>query len=311
MTSLFLNDGIRQRLDLQAKAGRLSHAILLCGEKGGGTSDFALYIAGLFLGQAHCDRIYRLSHPDVIFVKRLDGEWKYTVDLLRKVIADSVVKPNDAETKVYIFEDADELSDRQQNTLLKLIEEPPSFVRFIFTAENADKLLETVISRLSVINVPKMTVSECEDELINIGYDADDAEKLSRRHNGNFRLCVEDAGGDESFLKAENFCLALSDRDEYGLNTALAGITGRAVLWDVLDAAAEIIASAMEASAGKANACSGGSQASKRLSERFSPYKLSEILQMLNELSLKRELNVNLPLWITYIAAKIYGVAAK
>lgn len=55
--------------------------------------------------------------------------------------------PNDSTRKVYIIDGADQMNVRAQNTLLKVLEEPPAFVSFILLAENSGALLETIRSR--------------------------------------------------------------------------------------------------------------------------------------------------------------------
>ena len=137
---LYGKDGLKQRLDGIAEKGRLPHAILLSGNSGCGKKALARYIAELFLCENHacgqcstCRNIEHDGHPDVIFVKAACGG-KYAMEPFRGVLRDTVVKPNNGDLKIYVFEDADTMLPQHQNALLKLIEEPPEHLRFSLTA---------------------------------------------------------------------------------------------------------------------------------------------------------------------------------
>lgn len=98
-----------------------------------------------------CRKVLEGTHPDVI-VPMPSKTSKTGIlsirDLREKYLADVGVKPNEAPLKVYIFYDADRLlREDSQNTLLKIIEEPPQDILFIFTVEKAKLLLSTVRSR--------------------------------------------------------------------------------------------------------------------------------------------------------------------
>lgn len=91
-------------------------------------------------------------HPDIITVRRQTDDKgrlrrEITVDQIRRMAADAVVLPNEAERKVYIIEEADKMNVQAQNAALKLLEEPPAGVSFLLCAANAALLLPTVRSR--------------------------------------------------------------------------------------------------------------------------------------------------------------------
>lgn len=97
-----------------------------------------------------CKRIRKKLHPDVTRVIP-DGKKKtVSIENIREqVLKNLYVSPTEAAAKVYIFPDADTLSVQIQNALLKTIEEPPETAMFIFCCEQREKLLTTVISRLT------------------------------------------------------------------------------------------------------------------------------------------------------------------
>ncbi len=100
-----------------------------------------------------CKKLISGNHPDVYFAK-LEGK-RNTVKIseVRAICADAVYKPNDGDCKVYIIPEADKMEAAPQNALLKLIEEPPQPMMFIFLCENAAGLLQTIRSRCTVFKL--------------------------------------------------------------------------------------------------------------------------------------------------------------
>ena len=125
---------------------------------------------GEALGKCSCCRkIYKDIHPDVSFIRRgfqKDGKTlrsEIVVDQIRAVAKDSVVLPNEARAKIYVFPEADTLNASAQNALLKLLEEPPEGVYFLLCAKNPDALLPTVRSRCGIYHVGGEEEAESEE----------------------------------------------------------------------------------------------------------------------------------------------------
>ncbi|MDR2532430.1 MAG: DNA polymerase III subunit [Oscillospiraceae bacterium] len=162
-------------------SGRIPHALCFVGADPEYLSELSEYTARLFLcgnGQAapcdtckSCKKAQNKSHPDIIRASELTDGGKYKVDALRKIAVDSVVRPNDGDFKVYIFAKVDSMTPLCQNTLLKFTEEPPEYVRIIFTASSPDTLLDTIKSRLVFINADSDTVAENNTELLAIAHE--------------------------------------------------------------------------------------------------------------------------------------------
>ncbi len=139
---------------IRAAASRLSHALIFSGA--GDRAAAARYAAAAFECEAGgerpclrcdgCRKVMADIHPDVIFVR--DSEHKeLSADVVRAVRADAFIRPNEGERKVYLFEDCSLWNERGQNILLKTIEEGPPYCAFLFCAENASALLQTIRSR--------------------------------------------------------------------------------------------------------------------------------------------------------------------
>ena len=102
----------------------------------------------------NCRNAKNKAHADVTYPQLQAQKKAYTVEQMRELMKDAYVLPNDAAAKVYIFERADErFTPLIQNTFLKLFEEPPQNVCFILLCKSAQSLLDTILSRFTVLRV--------------------------------------------------------------------------------------------------------------------------------------------------------------
>lgn len=146
-------DPIKLRIRQAAARGVLSHALLLTGR--GERLEAARYAAAAMQcrGQEKpcgncpaCRKVFSDIHPDVITVKD-DAHKNLSVDVIRGIRSDAYIRPNEGERKVYIIPDCSILTEPDQNVLLKTVEEGPPYAAFIFCAENAAVVLQTLRSR--------------------------------------------------------------------------------------------------------------------------------------------------------------------
>lgn len=142
-----------QRLRSAARRGAISHAVILSGT--GDIVRAAGYLAAAQLCPAEekpclscnvCRKVLSGIHPDVITVQDADHR-ELTVDTIRSIRQDVYIRPNEAERKVYLFTDCSQLNERDQNVLLKIVEEGPPYAAFIFCTNASHTLLPTVRSR--------------------------------------------------------------------------------------------------------------------------------------------------------------------
>ena len=158
------------RLRAAAQRGALSHALILSGA--GDLDAAARYAAAAFecsdpdkpcLACAHCRKVLAGIHPDVITV-RDDEHAEISVDVIRGVRTDAFIRPNEGACKVYIFPDCTVLNEKDQNVLLKTVEEGPSYAAFVFCVENASVLLPTIRSRCVECKLPPDGTAVGEDD---------------------------------------------------------------------------------------------------------------------------------------------------
>lgn len=152
--TVFAQSHTASRIRAAASRGALSHALIFSGA--GDRAAAARYAAAAFECEAagerpclrcpHCRKVMADIHPDVVFVR--DSEHKeLSAEVVRQVRTDAFIRPNEGGRKVYVFEDCSLWNERGQNILLKTIEEGPPYCAFLFCAENASALLQTIRSR--------------------------------------------------------------------------------------------------------------------------------------------------------------------
>lgn len=147
---------------IREAAGRdtLSHALLFTGS--GDLAGAARYAAAAFeCGGAGtrpcgvcpaCRKVFGDIHPDVAAVR--DGDHRnIAVDIVRSVRTDAYIRPNEGRRKVYIFPDCALLTEQDQNVLLKVVEDGPPYAVFLFCAENAASVLQTLRSRCAELRI--------------------------------------------------------------------------------------------------------------------------------------------------------------
>lgn len=147
------NSTLERAVRRAAEQGRLSHAIVLSGD--GDLTDAARFIAAAHVCEGtdrpclrcrHCRKVLEGIHPDVSVIRDTEHR-ELTVDAVRALRQDVYIRPNEAARKVYIIADSRQLNERDQNVLLKIVEEGPPYAAFIFCTDSPAALLETVRSR--------------------------------------------------------------------------------------------------------------------------------------------------------------------
>ena len=161
-------------------AGRFPHGVLFTGAAGVGKTVLSYYGSMVLLCEnparefapcgvcRSCRKMLSGCHPDVCDALSLTADGKYTADFVRGIVADVGVRPNDNNEagglKIYIFRDLGGMSVICQNLLLKIIEEPPDYVKFFCTcgSDGIASLLPTVRSRLTAVSVSAANISGAE-----------------------------------------------------------------------------------------------------------------------------------------------------
>lgn len=128
---------------------KYSHMTVVEGDAESAESE-AKKICISILGEKFRYKIEKSICSDVIFV---DSNVKKSIgiDYIRNIQKDILLSPIECDSKIYIFKNSQNITEQGQNALLKILEDPPKNVSFIFLCTNHRKLIQTIISRSSVI----------------------------------------------------------------------------------------------------------------------------------------------------------------
>ena len=157
---------------------KLAHAFLFTGIRGVGKTTIARIIAmGLNCETekkptanpcgicANCKAILQDRYEDVL---EIDAASNTGVDDVREIISSLKYRPSKGSYKVFIIDEVHMLSNSAFNALLKTIEEPPSFVKFIFCTTEMQKIPITIVSRCQKYNLNRVTLTALCDYLEEI-----------------------------------------------------------------------------------------------------------------------------------------------
>ena len=153
-----------------------ANAFLFTGIRGIGKTTFARIVAkALNCEQAlegkcekkcsHCEPIANSNHIDVL---EMDAASKTGVDDVRELIEFSRYPPSVAKFKIFIIDEVHMLSKQAFNALLKTLEEPPKYLKFIFATTEVKKIPITVISRCQRYDLSRIKSEELFNFLKNI-----------------------------------------------------------------------------------------------------------------------------------------------
>lgn len=182
---------IAQTLKKAISSGRIAHAYLFCGTRGTGKTSTARILAKALNCLAgvdgpvtepcgKCSSCLGVARGDDIDVIEIDAASNTGVDNIRELIENSQYRPARSRFKVYIIDEVHMLSKNAFNALLKILEEPPSHVKFILATTEPEKVLATILSRCQRYdfrNIPTREIAAhlagiCKQEQIEADEDA-------------------------------------------------------------------------------------------------------------------------------------------
>ena len=223
------NARIREALTAAVESGRLPHAILIEGDKGNGRHTLAAFIARAAVCEGEnkpcgecrgCRLEHAGTHPDIWTVAPEDGKKNITVAQIRALRSEAYVKPHMSARRVFIIDMADTMNEQAQNALLKVLEEPPGSVLFILIAENKAALLDTVISRCTVLSLSPPEISEAEKYMAaSMNYTAEQISSALKESGGNIGAALNllSGGSSGAATAAEEFIKLMLSSDELGM----------------------------------------------------------------------------------------------
>ena len=210
---------LKEHLQNAIAGGKVSHAYLIEGEIGSGKE----FIAKTFVRILQCERgreeacgecrsckqIDSKNHPDVIWVTHEKPGSIGVEDIRGQIVNDIEIKPYYGPKKVYIINEAELMTTQAQNTLLKTLEEPPSYSLIILLTTNAKALLPTVLSRCINLHMKPVEDKKLEEYLMQVkklpDYKAKVCAAFARGNMGKAKALAES----EDFEKLKDEAVSL------------------------------------------------------------------------------------------------------
>ena len=192
---------ISQTLSLALDSNRLSHAYLFSGLRGSGKTSTARIFAKALIceeGVSHhpcgkcsnCVMALEGRHMDII---EMDGASSRKIDDIRDLVEQTKYKPAVARYKIFIIDEVHMLTKEAFNALLKTLEEPPEYVKFILATTDPLKLPATILSRTQHFRFKSIATHKIVEHLAHIlnlegiEFENDALEILARSGSGSLR----------------------------------------------------------------------------------------------------------------------------
>lgn len=200
-SELIGQDSVSQTLSLALDSGRLGHAYLFSGLRGSGkTSSARIFAKSLNCDKGptstpcgeceNCRAAASGRHLDII---EMDAASSRKIDDIRDLIEQTRYAPAMGRYKIFIIDEVHMLTKESYNALLKTLEEPPNYVKFILATTDVFNIPPTILSRTQHFRfkkIPqKVVVAHLETILSkeNIEGDTQALEMIARSGNGSLR----------------------------------------------------------------------------------------------------------------------------
>jgi DNA polymerase-3 subunit gamma/tau len=196
-------DPIAQTLRNAIKTGRVAHAYLFTGTRGVGKTTMARILAKSLNCLAFdapttepcckCDSCITVNVGEDIDVIEIDGASNRGVDNVRELRENAIYRPARARFKIYIIDEVHMLTNEAFNALLKILEEPPSHVKFIFATTEPNKVIATIQSRCQRFDFNSINAKLIAEQLKSIlkqekiKFEDDLILSLAKMANGSMR----------------------------------------------------------------------------------------------------------------------------
>lgn len=236
-----------ETLKNQIISGKTAHAYLFTGSRGTGKTTCARILAKAVNCRhmkdgnpcLECDICRDADSGALTDIIEIDAASNNGVDDIRDLRDGAVYMPERGQYKIYIIDEVHMLSSSAFNALLKIMEEPPAYVKFILATTEIHKVPATIASRCQRYDFRRIRPEDIASRLNyiaqqeGISLTADGAGLIARLADGGMRDAV-------SLLDQCSACADVIDAEAV---SSSAGIAGRDYLYSILEAVADSDAS--------------------------------------------------------------------
>jgi DNA polymerase-3 subunit delta' len=192
------NSRVKRILRRALQRHRLPNSLLFSGPAGVGKTATAVTVAKALNCKAgkddaceeceSCKAIEAGRFPDVLGIAPEKEVIK--IEQMRFIKQMAYLKPFSGTKRVFIVEQAEKMNEESANSLLKVLEEPPSFTHVILVTSNPFLILPTIRSRCQVLGFSNIGREEIERILAEQGYPEEQAKALSIIVGGNLEKAM-------------------------------------------------------------------------------------------------------------------------
>jgi DNA polymerase-3 subunit delta' len=188
--------------------GDPAHAYLLHGPAGTGKRAAARDFAAALLARGADDpdsartRVQHGTHPDLTWVAPSGAHEMLRRDVGEAVVSAAARTPFEARHRVFVLERADTMNDEAANSLLKTLEEPPSYVVLLLLTDRPTQVLPTISSRCQPVRFDPLPAAELAHRLQSQGVPPEAATACARLSLGDGERALRLALGDGPALRA-------------------------------------------------------------------------------------------------------------
>ena len=264
-----------EQISRLVQSGRLPHAVIIESKSDKQAHNLAALLAAYAVCREEdkpcgicrqCKNALANTHADIqtLTPDKKSKSGIYSIDQIRSLAVNAQVRPNDADAKVYILEEADKrLPEVQQNAFLKLLEEPPQRIFFLLLVGSAKALLSTIRSRCTVI-----------------------------------RIVSEESIGDEARKNAEAIIEGILSPREYDLMLTIRILTDKSRQTEILSAVKQYLRDALVLLSGGNTA---DPALARKLAARLTRKKIIDMLELTDSCSAGLQQNGNINLLTTWL----------
>lgn len=231
---------ITETLKNQLKNDKTAHAYLFTGSRGTGKTTCARILAkavncpNMKNGSPclECDICREADEGSLTDIIEIDAASNNGVEDIRELRDGAVYSPERCRYKIYIIDEVHMLSASAFNALLKIMEEPPEYVKFILATTEIHKVPATVASRCQRYDFRRIRQKDIASRLLYIA----EKENLSLSGDGAALIAKIADGGMRDAVSLLDQCSVCAEEITAETVSQTAGIAGRDFLYDILDA---------------------------------------------------------------------------